>query len=183
MPPAAPLSPGDRADLLALARAAVAHRLGQGPAPVAPAQGPLAASRAAFVSLGVAGQQRAAVGELAPTGPLAEAVIRLAARAAAGGDPRFPPLTAADLPALSVGLAVLGPVRRLASPAALRVGAEGVAVAHGWHRGVILPSAAGEGWDAARLLKQACLAAGLPARAHQEPDAVLEAFEAEEFAA
>jgi AMMECR1 domain-containing protein len=110
-------------------------------------------------------------------------VASLAARCA-DSDPRFPPLGPADAASLSVRVAVLGPVRRLEGPGALRLGAEGVAVTQGWHRGLLLPSAAaGKGWDAGLFLKHACLAAGLPARAHQEPEAVVEAFEAQELGA
>jgi uncharacterized protein (TIGR00296 family) len=179
----APLSPADGDALLALARAAVLHRLGLGPAPALPAAGPLAAPRGAVVTVRVAGEPRAALATLAPAGPLGAQVASLAARAA-GGDPRFPPLTPADAAALSVRVAVLGPVRRLDGPAALRLGADGVAVTQGWHRGVLLPSAAaGKGWDVGLFLKHACLAAGLPARAHQEPETVVEAFEAQELGA
>jgi len=177
------LSAGARAALLALARAAVVHRLGLGPAPAPPAAGPLAAPGAAIVTLRVAGEPRAALGELTASGPLGQAVARLAARAAVE-DPRFPPLSRQDLPALTVAVAALGPVRPLPGPGALRLGAEGVAVTQGWHRGLLLPSAAaGKGWDAPLFLKHACLAAGLPARAHLDPDAVVEVFEAEEFEA
>jgi uncharacterized protein len=175
------LGADDRAALLGLARAALAHRLADGPPPAPPTIGPLAAPRAAFVTLHVDGEPRAALGTLAPEGPLAAQVARLAARAV-DGDPRFPPLEPADLPRTTVRLAILGPVRRLEPGAALAVGREGAAVAQGWHRGVLLPSA-GEGlaWDQAQFLKYTCLAAGLPARAHLEPDAVIEAFEVEEF--
>jgi uncharacterized protein len=177
----ATLSPADRADLLALARAALRHRLGLGPAPTPPADGPLAAPRGAFVSVAVGGEARASIGQLAPDGPLGATVARLAARAV-DGDPRFPPLGAADEGALSLRLAVVGPARPLPPGAPLRLGAEGLAVTQGWHRGVLLPSAAaGRGWDGAQFLKHACLAAGLPARAHLEPDTAVEVFEAEEF--
>jgi len=176
----APLTTGERRTLLALARAGVAHRLGAGPAPSLPAGGPLAAPRAAFVALVVGGEVRAALGTLSPGGPLAAEVAGLAARAALD-DPRQPPLAAADLPALSVRVAVLGPLRPLAAGAP-RPGLDGVAVTRGWHRGLLLPSgAAGKDWSGEVFLKHACLAAGLPARAHLEPDTRVEVFEAEEF--
>jgi AMMECR1 domain-containing protein len=178
---AAPLSADDRAALLALARAALLHRLGLGPAPAPPARGPRAAPRGAFVSVAAGGEVRASLGEVAPAGPLGATVARLAAHAA-GGDPRFPPLGPADAAALTLRLAVLGPVRPLGPDAPFRPGAEGLAVTQGWHRGVLLPSAGeGKGWDAAQFLKHACLAAGLTARAHLEPDTAVEVFEAEEF--
>jgi AMMECR1 domain-containing protein len=181
MTPAAALTPADRAALLALARAALLHRLDLGPAPAPPAAGPLAAPRGAFLAVSAGGEVRASLGLLAPAGPLGATVARLAARAV-DGDPRFPPLAAADAAALSLRLAVVGPLRPLPPGAPLRPGAEGLAVTAGWHRGVLLPSAAaGAGWDAAQFLKHACLAAGLPARAHLEPETAVEVFEAEEF--
>jgi AmmeMemoRadiSam system protein A len=177
----APLPPADRAALLALARAALLARLGLVPPPAPPAQGPLAAPGAAFVTVVAGGEVRASLGALAPEGPLGATVARLAARAL-DGDPRFPPLTAADAPALSLRLAVLGPLRPVSAAAPVRLGAEGLAVTQGWHRALLLPSAAeGRGWDAPQFLKHACLAAGLPARAHLEPGTVIEAFEAQEF--
>ncbi len=177
----APLAPADRAALLALARAALLARLGLGPPPAAPAEGPLAAPGAAFLTIASAGEVRASLGALAPSGPLGATVTRLAARAV-DGDPRFPPLSAADAPALSLRLAVLGPLRPLAPGTPVRLGAEGLAVTQGWHRGLLLPSAAlGKAWDAPQFLKHACLAAGLPARAHLEPGTAVEVFEAQEF--
>jgi AMMECR1 domain-containing protein len=181
MTAAAPLAEADRAALLALARAALLHRLGLGPAPAPPADGPLAARRGVLVSVAAAGEPRASLGELAPSAPLGEVVATLAARAA-DGDPRFPPLGPADAGDLSLRLAVLGPVRPLAAGEGPRPGLDGLAVTRGWHRGVLLPSAGeGRGWGAAEYLKHACLAAGLTARAHLEPGTAVEVFEAEEF--
>jgi AMMECR1 domain-containing protein len=54
-------------------------------------------------------------------------------------------------------------------------------VTQGWRHGLLLPSAAGKDWSGALFLKHAWLAAGLPARAHLEPDARVEVFEVEEF--
>jgi AMMECR1 domain-containing protein len=175
-----PLATAERAALLALARAAVAHRLGTAPAPGLPTAAALEAPRAAFVTLSVAGEPRATLGELAPQGPLAATVARLAARAALD-DPRQPALTAADLPGLSVRLALLGPLRSLGDGPP-RPGLDGAAVTSGWHRGLLLPSAAtGKDWPPEVFLKHACLAAGLPARAHLEPGTRVEVFEVEEF--
>ncbi len=178
---ATPLSAEDRASLLALARAALAHQLGLGPAPAPPGQGPLSAPRGAVVTVKVAGEVRASVGQLSADGPLGATVARLSA-AAAQGDPRTPPLRAAEAASLEVAVVVLGPGRPLAGAGDLRPGRDAVAVTQGWHRGLLLPSAGeGRGWDAATYLKHACLAAGLPARAHLEPTTRLEAFEAEEY--
>ena len=116
-----------------------------------------------------------------PAAPLAAAVAGLAARAALD-DPRQPPLTAADLPALSIRLAVLGPLapalRRRAAPRPRRRGRDpGLAPRPAAAR----PRPPGRIGAAELFLKHACLAAGLPARAHLEPDARVEVFEVEEF--
>ncbi len=174
------LAPAQRSALVALARAAVAHRLGAGPAPHLPADPQLQAARAAFITLAVGGRQRAALGALAPDGPLAATVARLAGEAAIA-DPRLPPIAVADLPALSIRLALLGPLRPLAEGPP-RPGLDGAAVTRGWHRGLLLPSAAaGKNWPPEVFLKHACLTAGLAASAHLAPDARVEVFEVEEF--
>jgi AmmeMemoRadiSam system protein A len=174
------LQAADRAALLALARAAVGHRLGDGPAPVLPSAGPLAEPRAAIVSLLVAGEPRGSLGELEPARPLAAAVAGLAARAATE-DPRRAAITRDELGSLGISVAVLGPLRPLAGGPP-RPGLDGAAVEQGWHRGLLLPSAgAGKNWSPETFIKHACLAAGLPARAHLEPGTRVEVFEAEEF--
>jgi AmmeMemoRadiSam system protein A len=177
----ATLAPEDRAVLRALARAAVAHALGAGPAPGLPAAGPLAAPAGAFVALDLGGAPRGAVGSLAPRGSLA-ATVAAAARAAALDDPRFPPLGPADLAALEIRVTAAGPAAPLAGPAALDPARHGLLVRRGLHRGVLLPAeAARGGWDAGAFLKHACLRAGLHARAWQEPGTDVLAFEAEEL--
>jgi len=177
----APLSSADRAALLALARAALLHRLGLSAPPTPPAAGPLAEPRGAFLTVAAGGEVRAALGTLDPAGPLAAAVARLGARAV-DSDPRQPPLTAGEAPTAILRLAVLGPRRPLPPGSLPRPGLDGLAIERGWHRGWLLPSAAaGKGWDGQAFLKHACLAAGLPARAHLEPGTVVELFEVEEF--
>ena len=68
--------------------------------------------QAAFVTLHVDGALRGCVGGIEGVSPLARAVAR-AAHNAAFADPRFPPLTAAELPAISLSVSVLSPLERL----------------------------------------------------------------------
>lgn len=176
-----PLSPADRAALLGIARGAILARLAATPAPALPEAGPFAAPRGVFVTVTVRGGLRGCIGTLRATGPLAATVARMALSAATE-DPRFAPLTAGDLPDLDLALSVVGEPFRLPDPRAVRVGAHGLVVKRGWHRGVLLPRVAvREGWDAESFLKHVCLKAGLPARAWQEPDTEIDAFEADEF--
>ncbi len=175
------LSPTDRAALLGLARGAVLAHLGLAPSPPVPATGALAEPRGAFVTLHVAGDLRGCIGSFHPASSLAATVARMAV-AAATEDPRFRPIRAEEIPDLQVSISALEPPRRLADPRALEVGRFGLVVKRGWHRGALLPKVAVEqGWDAEMFLRHACLKAGLPPTAWQEPDCEVDAFEADEF--
>jgi hypothetical protein len=176
-----PLSAVERAALLGMARAAVRHHLGLGPAPEIPSSGGLAAPRGAFVTLRLQGSLRGCIGRFDPDGTLARTVAAMAV-AAASQDPRFPPVRADELDDLEFRVSALTPRLPLSRPADLRVGEHGVLVQRGWHRGALLPVVALEhGWDGPTFLKQACLKAGLPADAWQDPATRVEVFGAEEF--
>lgn len=176
-----PLSPAGRSALLALARAAIRHHLGLGPAPALPSSDELDAPRGAFVTLRRDGELRGCLGRFEAEGTLARTVACMAV-AAASEDPRFPPLAADEIENVSLSISALGPRRPLADPAAIRVGEDGLVVTRGWHRGTLLPVVAVEhGWDAPAFLARTCLKAGLPPDAWKDPDTRLEVFGAEEF--
>lgn len=176
-----PLSPADRAALLGIARGAILSHLGLVPEPALPSGGALAEERGAFVTVHVAGELRGCIGTFRPMGSLAATVARMAV-AAASADPRFHPIAAEDVSGLEIAVSALGPPRPLAEPRAVAVGREGLIVKWGFNRGALLPKVALEhGWSAEEFLKHTCLKAGLPPRAWEEPDVIIEAFEAEEF--
>ena len=115
--------------LLSLARAAIE-------APSAPAQREwreawLAAPGASFVTLHLDGELRGCIGSIQARRPLGDDVTHNA-RAAAFRDPRFPPVTADEMPRLDVEVSVLSPrqvmeVRDEAEAlAALRPGIDGL---------------------------------------------------------
>lgn len=175
------LGPADRAALLGIARGALLARLAGAEPPPLPREGPLAERRGAFVTLHAGERLRGCIGTFRPDGTLAETVARMAV-AAATEDPRFEPIAPREVAKLRIGVSALGPPRPLPDRAALRVGEHGLLVRRGFHRGALLPKVAVEhGWDAEQFLKHACLKAGLPARAWEEPDTVVEVFDAEEF--
>jgi AmmeMemoRadiSam system protein A len=178
------LGDAERGALVALARAAIRHHLGAGPAPEIPTGGILGAPQGAFVTLRRRGdgELRGCIGTLAAREPLAAAVARLAV-AAATEDPRFPPVDdAAELDELAISISVLAPLRRIAGPEDVVVGRDGVVIQLGWHRGTLLPVVAVEhGWTAEELVRHTCLKANLPPDAWRDPKAVLEAFSAEEL--
>ncbi len=176
-----PLVPADRAALLAIARAAVRHHLGLGPRPEIPLDGALAAERGAFVTLHLRGNLRGCIGTFRPLGSLGRTVAAMAV-SASSEDPRFPPVGAAEVEALSYHVAVLDPCRPMRDLREVQIGRDGFLVRRGFHRGALLPVVAAErGWDAATFLKHACLKAGLPPDAWKNPDTTVEIFSAEEF--
>ena len=104
----------------------------------------LTAERAgAFVSLHKDGQLRGCIGTIAPTAPtLAEEIVRNAVSAGTG-DPRFSPVTAAELDALEYHVDVLAPPEPITSPAELDVKRYGVIVTYQNRRGLLLPDLEG----------------------------------------
>ena len=181
VPPGLPdFSAADRAALLALARAVIEIRLGAAHA-VEPDPRPVFDGRSGvFVTVYVAHQLRGCVGLPEAAQTLGQAV-RYCARAAAFGDPRFPPVTAADLAGLSLEISVLTPLEPCADPALIEVGRHGLTVELGGARGLLLPQVAAErGWTREQFLDHTCLKAGLPRDAWRR-GARLRSFEAVVF--
>ena len=128
--------------LLALAREAIAAAVG---APAPPAEWLTPARRGApwlqvagacFITLTQEGRLRGCIGSVQARRPLADD-LRANARAAALADPRFPPLTEAELPVTRVEVSVLSPAEPLAAAtedealAALRPGIDGIILEFG----------------------------------------------------
>ncbi|MCR4414992.1 MAG: AmmeMemoRadiSam system protein A, partial [Thermoguttaceae bacterium] len=135
-----------------------------------------------FVSLKRSGQLRSCCGYLGSSVPLAEALEHAAVRAARE-DPRFPPISPAELDDLDMEVWLLWgckPVtyRGEERAKAVVIGKHGLQIARGHNRGLLLPSVAVEhGLDAVGFLRQVCLKAGLPAQAWKDDDTTLMTFE------
>lgn len=135
----------------------------------------------AFVTLMLEGRLRGCIGNLQGAEPLGLVVQRMAA-AAAVGDPRFPPLTPAELDGLEIEISVIGSFRTVAGPEEIRIGRDGLWVRLGARQGVLLPKVAEEyGWTPAEFLSHTCRKAQLPPDAWQDPDAHVQAFTAQVF--
>jgi AmmeMemoRadiSam system protein A len=179
--PAAYLDETQRKTLLGIARRAlegyvVAGKIPSGEEP----QGKLAAPGAAFVTLTKNGRLRGCIGYTEAVAPLFK-VVQECAVAAATEDPRFPPVSARELPSLRVEISVLTPLFPI-RPEEVEVGRHGLMVARGGMRGLLLPQVPVEwGWDRETFLDQACVKAGLPPSAWRH-GATLRAFTAEVFA-
>ena len=101
--------------------------------------------------------------------------------AAAKEDPRFPPLTAAELPKTHLEISALTPMQPVADVNDIEVGRHGLYVTRNFNSGVLLPQVATEyGWDRTTFLEQTCRKAGLPKDAWKEGAKIL-SFEAEVF--
>ncbi|HUR35703.1 MAG TPA: AmmeMemoRadiSam system protein A [Vicinamibacterales bacterium] len=170
-----------RAELLALARRAIRAALTEGPHPVPPASGDLARHAAAFVTLHVNGKLRGCIGHIVADRSLAD-VVASCAVAAAGSDPRFPPVGPNEAPDLEVEISVLGAFEPVHAIADVEVGRHGLLVESGNQRGLLLPQVAPEwGWSAAAFIGHTCQKAGLPRDAWPSGRARLYRFEAEVF--
>jgi AmmeMemoRadiSam system protein A len=156
------LTDDDRGALLRLARETIAAHLSGLPLP-APAPLPVLSLRAGvFVSLHNGFDLRGCIGHIEHDQPLS-AAIPASAVAAATADPRFPPLTAPELAAISIELSILGRLEPLAEIHHIEIGQHGLLVEHGWRRGLLLPQVAVEwNWDAETFLARTCHKAGLP---------------------
>ena len=123
---------------------------------------------ASFVTLTKAGALRGCIGSLTAYRPLGEDVAANAANAAFR-DPRFPPLSAQELPGTHIEVSVLSDPEpyafsgRADALSRLRPGIDGVTLEYGNHRGTFLPQV----WDTLpgpeNFLNHLVRKAGLPA--------------------
>ena len=177
-------SEADRRTLLNVARNAIAEKLkGRRPGPedlVPENAGMPEGSGGVFVTLKIHGALRGCIGHLVSDAPVAETVAEMA-RSAAFSDPRFPPLSAAELPGTAIEISRLSsffPIR----PEEVEVGTHGLLIRSGYRSGLLLPQVPEEqGWNRHQFLSGLCRKAGLPDGAWADPGATLEAFTAEVF--
>lgn len=134
--------------------------------------------RGVFVTLKEKGELRGCIGLITPEKPLYLGV-RDAAAYAALEDPRFSPVSLAELPALQYEISVLTPFRRVLDVKEVQVGRDGLLMIQGRNEGVLLPQVPTEqGWDRKTFLEQTCLKAGLPRHAWQDESTDIYSFSA-----
>jgi AmmeMemoRadiSam system protein B/AmmeMemoRadiSam system protein A len=158
----APLTAGERTELLHLAKDAILSSVRSGRAPAyAPKTERLRANGAVFVTINRNGALRGCIGTILPTMPLYRAV-QMNAVAAGARDHRFPPIGKDELNELEVEVTVLSPLERVQDVKAIRIGTHGLYLIRGGNAGVLLPQVASEQrWDVPTFLKQLSLKAGL----------------------
>lgn len=165
----ATLSLRDGHFLARLAAGAVHARLtGGGLTATLPPGGALHEHRATFVTLECNGALRGCVGSLEPVHPLHRDVVHNARRAMT--DPRLPPVTAADWPALDVKVSVLDPPEPIPAAdrdellAALTPGVDGLILIQDGRRATFLPSVWAKVADPAQFVAALLRKGGWPAQ-------------------
>ena len=181
--PAAGLEVQTRKWLLAWARMVMRQTVEDGdtPEPTPPIPADALEPRGCFVSLHTrSGGLRGCIGTFEARRSLWETVGEMAV-AAATRDPRFQPVVPEELPGCVVEISALTPCKP-AKPEDIVVGRDGVCVARGFSRGVLLPQVATEyGWDRETFLDHTCIKAGLPPEAWRDGSVTIETFSAEVF--
>jgi uncharacterized protein len=143
------LEKADRLRLLELARCSVVSGIGRH-VPERPPEHDIASAsllepRATFTTLELEGELRGCCGTIEPRRPLLDDVW-YNAWASAYLDPRFPPVSAAELPALAFTVSVLTPLEPVPARseaeliAALEPGVDGLVLACGSRRATFLPA-------------------------------------------
>jgi len=178
------LSPAEKKELLRIARNSIETFVKTGKTPdITIKDARLEETEGAFVTIRKAGALRGCIGNIIGQEPLYETVRDMAV-AAASRDPRFTPLTAAELKDINVEISVLSKPRRVKDVSEIQLGKHGVIVSKGGHQGVFLPQVADEtGWSKEEFLSQLCnQKAGLPPDAWKDPNTALYVFTADVFA-
>ena len=170
----------DRAWLLTLARDAIVAYANERQLLTSISESIAERRGGAFVTLHKHGELRGCIGHIEPDEPLGRVVPRCAV-AAASTDPRFPPVSLAEIPELEIEVSLLGPLEPITGPADIIIGRHGLVVERDRHRGLLLPQVATEWkWDAQTFLAQTCHKAGLSPDAWKRL-AKIWRFEAEVF--
>ena len=180
--------------LLWLARNTIARCLGQtaeeSPDPAtaeALASPRLQERRGVFVTLKSGGRLRGCIGSLSAAGSVVDGVRDNAVKAASC-DPRFPCLTAEELPGVRIEVSVLTPLEPLAYDGAgdlvsrLQPGRDGVLIEQDGLSATFLPQVWEQLPEPERFLEQLCLKAGLPGSAWREGRLRVETYQVQSFA-
>jgi AmmeMemoRadiSam system protein B/AmmeMemoRadiSam system protein A len=163
---------GGRRTLLDAARRGIALRLRNNAVPhveLDRAKTPLlAARRASFVTIEMDGRLRGCIGSLQPVMPLATDVVVNACKAATA-DPRFPPLTEAELQRVSIHVSILSHARPISCAIeaellrGLQPDVDGLIIRDGQRQSLFLPSVWSSIPDPKSFVRQLKLKAGLGA--------------------
>ena len=182
------LTSDDRKALLTLARSAITAELDHTVAVQRPRalSAALEEKRGCFVTLHKKGQLRGCIGSIEPVRSLVDNVEENA-RNAAFRDPRFPALTADELPAIDLEVSVLTVPEVLSykDPDDLMdkliPGTHGVILSKDWHSATFLPQVWRQLPEPKTFLAHLCRKAGMDATCWQAADVIIKVYQAEYF--
>jgi len=166
------LTGGEKDELMKIARSSVESAVRERKMYLVGATGfpRLEEARGAFVTLKERGELRGCIGYITPMKPLAQTVRDVAAYAARE-DPRFEPVSPAELPLLQYEISVMSPIRRVLDIKEIKVGKHGLIIKKGEIEGILLPQVpVEEHWDRDTFIQQTCVKAGLPTSAWKDDD-------------
>ncbi|MCP4547938.1 MAG: AmmeMemoRadiSam system protein A [bacterium] len=130
-----------------------------------------------FVTLRINRRLRGCIGTVERQ-PSLDRTLRDLTLSAAINDPRFPPLTADELPGVHISLSILTPPELIEDLSAVEIGKHGLIIERGSQRGLFLPEVATEwGWDLEEYLAELCQKAGLPRETWRQPGCTFYTFE------
>lgn len=178
------LSGDMKKELLSLARFSIGACLKTGKVPAQPLspRPEFNQPAAVFVTLNIGGRLRGCIGSLEPRDTLADMVASYAG-AAAFEDPRFPPVTEADLKKIEIEISVLSPLVRAGGAADIKEGVHGVYLVSGRRSGTYLPQVWEHFSRKEDFLSSLCdEKAGLPPGAWKEKSTVLYTYTVDHFA-
>lgn len=136
--------------------------------------------RGIFVTLKIRNKLRGCIGQILGYQPLRESLTEMT-RAAAFGDPRFPPVTLQELRSIKIHISLLTVPEPVESFKDICLGTDGIIVTCGRKKGVYLPEVATEtGWSQKEFFTSCALEkAGLSANELEK--ALIEVFQTEGF--
>jgi AmmeMemoRadiSam system protein B/AmmeMemoRadiSam system protein A len=137
--------------------------------------------RGVFVTLQKNGMLRGCIGYIKPIQPLALAVAEMTV-SASSRDPRFQPVTPAEIKDLQIEISALSPMKRVFDVSEIKVGQHGLYIVRGENSGLLLPQVATTyAWNGEEFLKQTCTKAGLPFNAWKDKETQVYVFSAQVF--
>ncbi len=141
----------------------------------------LRAKSGVFVTLTLGGNLRGCIGYIIPMTSLVEGVIENTINASAH-DPRFRPVTPAELKSIHIEISAMSPLIPVKSLDEIQVGRDGLVLKNGGYSGVFLPQVPVEqGWDKQTYLEELGHKAGLDSSAYKDKNTVLQRFTAQVF--
>jgi AmmeMemoRadiSam system protein A len=167
-----PLTELQQNELLVLARQAIAYYLENNRFLEADTDDPALKQKAGvFVTLRTrwesglphdeAARLRGCIGHMEADEQLIKLVPVMAVKAALR-DPRFPPVTAVELPKLHIEISLLSPLTSVTDIEDIELGVHGLVIVSGRNRGLLLPQVPGMfGWSRDEYLEAICRKAGL----------------------